>query len=308
MEKNISSMKFCVYLLTSINPGFKYHTYIGKTTCPPRRIKQHNGIISGGAFKTEAKRPWEMVIVVHSFPTQTKVLQFEWDWQHPEKGRRVRQAFDNMKGKHCGTMFSLQYKIRLLAEILQMPSYCKLPLSVYITTHRYDNFLNDCPPLPKQITVEYGDLNDIMKCVGIARIDRKEKTKIKHDNIFDNLHGTSQSQLSQLIEDFHLDDKTSQEVTLTEEQKKIQMQKELKEIQNTSSNCFICHQRIKLDQRIVKCLYKCGMKAHLCCLGKMFSENTHTLIPTTGNCPKCQREIRWGDIIKVLKNKTIESF
>lgn len=51
-------MFFGCYLLTSANPEFKNHTYIGFTVNPVRRLKQHNGQITGGAFKTFQKKPW----------------------------------------------------------------------------------------------------------------------------------------------------------------------------------------------------------------------------------------------------------
>lgn len=49
---------YACYLLVSLAPGFKDHTYIGFTVNPPRRIRQHNGAIAGGANRTRRKRPW----------------------------------------------------------------------------------------------------------------------------------------------------------------------------------------------------------------------------------------------------------
>ena len=49
---------YACYLLVSQAPGFKDHTYIGFTVNPPRRIRQHNGAIAGGANRTKRKRPW----------------------------------------------------------------------------------------------------------------------------------------------------------------------------------------------------------------------------------------------------------
>ncbi|KAL6955364.1 hypothetical protein U1Q18_041334 [Sarracenia purpurea var. burkii] len=56
---------FACYLLTSLSPRHKGHTYIG----------QHNGEIGSGARRTKTKRPWEMVMCIYGFPTNVSALQ-----------------------------------------------------------------------------------------------------------------------------------------------------------------------------------------------------------------------------------------
>lgn len=66
---------FCCYLLRSTCPRIKGRTYIGFTVNPRRRIRQHNGEISSGAWRTRNGRPWEMVLCIYGFPTNVAALQ-----------------------------------------------------------------------------------------------------------------------------------------------------------------------------------------------------------------------------------------
>jgi predicted GIY-YIG superfamily endonuclease len=82
---------YCCYLLSSLAPASKNKAYIGFTVDPARRLRQHNGGITGGAKKTKRKgRPWEQVMVVYGFPSAFLARQFEWHWQcNWQKSRRM---------------------------------------------------------------------------------------------------------------------------------------------------------------------------------------------------------------------------
>jgi predicted GIY-YIG superfamily endonuclease len=70
----------CVYLLMS-----NHHTYIGATCDPDRRLRQHNGILKGGARATRGK-VWMRILYVSGFPTWSEALRFEWKWKRCGRG------------------------------------------------------------------------------------------------------------------------------------------------------------------------------------------------------------------------------
>ncbi|KIJ38511.1 hypothetical protein M422DRAFT_94196, partial [Sphaerobolus stellatus SS14] len=81
---------YACYLLKSIKNPRSTATYIGSTPHPPRRIRQHNGELTQGAWKTARNRPWVMTMIVYGFPSKLAALQFEWAWQHPDRSRHLR--------------------------------------------------------------------------------------------------------------------------------------------------------------------------------------------------------------------------
>jgi predicted GIY-YIG superfamily endonuclease len=88
---NQTNQHFHCYLLRSLDPKHASKTYVGFTVDPKRRLRQHNGVVQGGARKTSRQgRPWEFTVVIHGFPSQIKGLQFEWAWQHVDKSLAVR--------------------------------------------------------------------------------------------------------------------------------------------------------------------------------------------------------------------------
>ena len=53
-------------------------TYVGVTNSMPRRLRQHNGEITGGARYTQMGRPWRLAFMVKGFENKSQALQFEW--------------------------------------------------------------------------------------------------------------------------------------------------------------------------------------------------------------------------------------
>lgn len=58
-------------------------TYAGVSPDPIKRLRKHNGELSGGAKYTQSKGAgWTHICLVHGFQTKTQALQFEWASKH----------------------------------------------------------------------------------------------------------------------------------------------------------------------------------------------------------------------------------
>lgn len=165
---------FACYLLTSMCPRFKGHTYIGFTVNPRRRIRQHNGEVRMGAWRTKKKRPWEMVLCIYGFPTNVSALQFEWAWQHPVESRAVRQAAASFK-----TLGGVANKIKLVYTMLTLPEWQSLNLTVNFFSTKYKMHSAVCPSLPEHMRVQVRVLDELPCQTGI---DRDEYTTNDWDN------------------------------------------------------------------------------------------------------------------------------
>ena len=76
-QKEDTKPWFC-YMLAS-KDGRK--TYVGATIDPNRRLRQHNGEITGGAHATKG-RVWTRRFLVGGFVGEKAALRFEWRWKY----------------------------------------------------------------------------------------------------------------------------------------------------------------------------------------------------------------------------------
>jgi hypothetical protein len=132
---------FHCYLLRSLDPDHPLKTYIGFTTHPQRRIRQHNGILkNAGARRTKISgRPWTFVCVIHGFQDKITALQFEWAWQNVNKSLAFREAVgDDMLANKMKRRYGPNARLEELRVLLKecLP-FCLYSLTVYFPESKY---------------------------------------------------------------------------------------------------------------------------------------------------------------------------
>uniref|UniRef100_A0ACD5ZSG2 Uncharacterized protein n=1 Tax=Avena sativa TaxID=4498 RepID=A0ACD5ZSG2_AVESA len=147
---------FCCYLLRSLCPRSKSRTYIGFTVNPRRRIRQHNGELRCGAWRTKRGRPWEMVLCIYGFPTNVAALQFEWAWQHPTESLAVRKAAAGFK-----SLGGIGNKVKIAYTMLTLPSWENLNLTVNFLSTKNTKFTAGCPALPSHMKTVVNPMEDL---------------------------------------------------------------------------------------------------------------------------------------------------
>ena len=131
----------------------KNNTYCGYTVNPPRRIRQHNGEIKGGARATKGKS-WEFMLLITGFPSSNKALSFEWKLKHPEGKRRKNKKYNGIEGRIKGLNELLnkfiryeenEYKVYILEELYDKIDLDMVPNNVKIIAE------SRLPPIDKNI-------------------------------------------------------------------------------------------------------------------------------------------------------------
>jgi len=120
MSDEAAALSWKCYLL--VTTAGKQKTYVGVTPDLDRRLRQHNGEMSGGAAAT-AGRTWERVCHVRGFPDARAALQFEWRWK--QISRRLFSSGEE----------PLARRLKALQELLALdrPTTAAVPYSAWTT-------------------------------------------------------------------------------------------------------------------------------------------------------------------------------
>jgi predicted GIY-YIG superfamily endonuclease len=88
-------MSFYCYILKNDDNN----TYNGFTVNLNRRIRQHNGIIKGGAKATKNKGPWSFYAIITGFETKNEALSCEWRIKHPTNTKFRPKKYCGINGR-----------------------------------------------------------------------------------------------------------------------------------------------------------------------------------------------------------------
>eukprot|EP00762_Andalucia_godoyi_P006259 ANDGO_05907.mRNA.1 Structure-specific endonuclease subunit SLX1 len=322
---------FSVYVLRSLSR--LNACYVGFTTHPLRRIRQHNGELQAGAWRTRNCRPWEMAAVFHGFPNRISALQFEWALQHPEKSRLVRSRLSEISKKELGPKTKFWAKLRVAHEMLHLPPWYHLSLSCfYAKRDVYDWAALHCPSPPLHIKVSVADLVEIdifrqnqrsisASSSGAHFSDSGDDDSARSSSGNEGNDGMLESEGSDDHDDNDSDNDIDNDDSYHNEADddmfpsfpsaeatpdRISHGSDLGSQSRSDASfrgaavCSICTCN-RTKELIWKC--QCGAQVHVVCLAQSSLNITSdpSLIPTRGFCPSCMYNDPWSILVASLR-------
>lgn len=325
---------FHCYCLRSLDVSNHPHkTYIGFTTDPHRRLRQHNGILkSGGARRTKrAGRPWNFVLVLHGFPDKITALQFEWAWQHPDRSRVFRSVVGDAEAKKMQRRRGVRGKLDILRiMLLYCEPFCTFDLNAHFLEQEYEEMFRSllaedgmgrCPT-PLEVEVEMkGRMEDLpthMTCEVLqveqmpfwtereeARARKKakkerlrEQKKKKKKNI-----GKKEEKVAATADRFsdsEQDDLSSLGGRSMDTADGAENDVEEAPAAPSLPRCHLCTSGFASDELPVTCA-SCQIQTHVLCLADKFLEDCRAppsvLVPIDGLCPSCNSHMIWDAIM-----------
>lgn len=90
-------MSYYCYIIFNDND----RTYNGYTVNLQRRLKQHNGILKGGAKSTHNRGPWSFLCVITSpcWDCVSTAMQHEWSIKYPTRRRPRPKEYNRKMGR-----------------------------------------------------------------------------------------------------------------------------------------------------------------------------------------------------------------
>ena len=275
-------MYFC-YILTSTNARYIGNTYIGFTDNPLHRLRQHNGVIKGGAKYTLKRKPWEIVLVVSNFPNKVLALKFEWAWQNPFKSTFLKESMGDIEKGYIGVKnkkkvySSISFKLKVLDRLLHSKVFDKIYLHIYVFNESEEvNMQNSMKSIEK---VNEESFNVAIKAKTVV-YDETVKAGDEEDDY--KLYSDKCIICDEVI---HEDDNEESE----EDEEGCDKDKE-SDVKEDKEKMYI-----------VKCP-SCKSMFHMLCLAESSIRNGSDagkiLIPKETTCLICTKGFKWGEWVK----------
>lgn len=282
--------------------------YVGSTPHPPRRLRQHNGLAKGGAVRTsrDKVRPWEMAAIVSGFPSKIAALQFEWSLQNTHLTRHIPteeritarqtvQTFSTKTGRARKRVKrprdSLNDKLSNLHLLLRVKSFARWPLSLHFFAEDvYKAWGRMCKKTLGSLNPTLSIVTDFATATSSANDQPESSAK----------PGATKALNQDGIHALELDYKSMTAYV-----------QKLDNILKTdaASHCVVCSNALdSANDAILVCpTTSCHMTSHLKCLADHFLSHelrTEMILPVQGQCPQCQSQLQWSELVRELSLRT----
>jgi predicted GIY-YIG superfamily endonuclease len=140
---------YILYILYCHDKNCRIRSYVGITNNLPRRLKQHRGVLSGGAKYTSRLREqgatWILGATAHFFSGHQEVLCLEWSLQHPGrsrhlKGRRASVGSQNAYLRNIDNLFFITHEVTRYGHISAVVHSAPQGTLLEIVQRKYKKF------------------------------------------------------------------------------------------------------------------------------------------------------------------------
>lgn len=272
--------------------------YIGSTPHPPRRLKQHNGEVKGGAARTSrgTLRPWAMVGLVSGFPSSIAALKFEWALTNPHlslhiptESRLSLATSYKRNGQPKRPIPSLRSIISNIHLLLSVPSFARWPLRLHFfeedVAAAWDRWCASAEDRRRPHLKIERDYRPAGEAEDASAIPAEGEEGAVLPNWGIHALPLDHNPIKEYVE-------KGQDIFSFERE----------------GDCLICHKSQPQDGGLYGVCPNEGCEGvgHISCWGQhlLACEKSDEIIPTNGNCPKCGSEVVWVDMMKELTLRT----
>lgn len=119
-------------------------TYNGYTVNPSRRIRQHNGIIVGGAKYTSRHNGWKFLYTITSEQfTKHSALAFEYMVKYPTRRKPAPKIYRTVQGR-----------LESLALVIAYEKFANLEFTIKVLPQYIDQLKDHLQPYSDRLIIE----------------------------------------------------------------------------------------------------------------------------------------------------------